>query len=180
METAGNELEKMNQTERRERVATALEASTWTPLHEDNVANNPDVFCIETVSSTTVTEIDLGISFNVQEHRRMAGQASVTSVQRQRRVEVFEREMSVAERVLMLKAKAREWNALLDNDAVEACHREGIPLGRIMRCRWGFHSDTGRNAIGYLDPDSTKFDRDAQTMSAVVEQLLVQLCASEH
>ena len=35
--------------------------------------------------------------------------------------------MTEAERVLVRRAKAGEWNAWLDIDAVEACHRESLP-----------------------------------------------------
>ena len=72
-----------------DRPADALEESTRTPLPDDNVTSNPDVFCSKIVSSTTVTEFDSGISLNVQEYRRVMRQAFVTAVQRKRRVEVL-------------------------------------------------------------------------------------------
>ena len=67
-------------------LADALEECTRIPFPDDNVTNDPEVFCREAVSSTTVTEIVLGISSHVQEHRRVE-QAFVTSVQRKRRSE---------------------------------------------------------------------------------------------
>ena len=132
-----------------ERLADALEDSTRTPLPDDNTTKDPDVFCSEAVSSNSAAWQlkPLGPLCNA------------------------------SEQALMSKAKAREWSAWLDTDAVEACRREGIPRERIIGSRDVL--TVMPDGTRYFDPDVTKVIRDAHTLSAVAEHLLIQLCTSE-
>ncbi len=68
---------------------------------------------------------------------------------------------------MLKEAKAREWNAWIENDAVEICKKAGILTERTICSKWvltikkdGAHK-ARLCAVGYKDPDLTKVYRDA-------------------
>ena len=96
--------------------------------------------CMETVSEGYLLFIDLELS-SLQEKNKFIRSPSLFLAQKLRDCEVRFEKLRPEHRKLFVRAKAKEVNSFISNEAVRRClsweeEQEAKNSGRLMRCRW--------------------------------------------